>query len=243
MKHLYPTIVGMATIASRRESLVDTLESLSGQADEIHVYYNDYEPDPMPHIEGLVQHHAPLGDLGDAAMMYRFTDDRAGGPAYFIPVPDDLIYEDDYVDVLVAGIERYERDAAVGFHGRIQFSPAGSFYKDLPASGAVRCLGNVYEDTYVTILSTAAAAWHSDRVIFSMSHFPQTYKGGNSRNMADVWFSKRLQEKKVPRIVLAHTEGWIRHTDKFDINTTIARLARDDDAVQTGVFNEVEWTL
>ena len=238
-----PVIVGLATIETRKEALIDTLESIYRQADEVHVYYNDYTPDPVPQFPNVIQHLAPDGDLGDAAMMWAFTDERAKVPAYYMPIPDDLIYSPDYCETMVIGIERYDRKAGVGFHGRIQYGPCNSFYRDLPGSGAVRCLDDVWEDTPVTILSTAAAGWYSELIRFSMDDFPQTHGGLNSRNMADVWFSKRLQEENVPRVVLIHEAGWIQHTEKFDIDTTIARLARNDDFVQTSVFNSVEWKL
>lgn len=246
-----PVIIGMATIEARRHCLPDTLASIEGQFDELHIYANDYEPEiDMP---GVTVHHAPLGDLGDAGMMWPFAHesgipDRKEG-AYCLCIPDDLIYRENYVQEMVDGIERYDRRAAVGFHGRQQFGPCESFYNGPLV--ALRCLGSVPEDTPCTILSTAAAGWHSSIVSWSLDDFPQTLPDGrNSRNMADVWFSKKLQEAGIPRMILAHPFGFIRHTKKISTRDTIAARSKGKDAdgkwrdaVQTEVFNSVEWTL
>lgn len=242
-----PVIIGMATIEARRHCLPDTLASIEGQFDELHIYANDYALDLD--TPKTIVHHAPLGDLGDAGMMYPFTlgDDR---DMYCLCIPDDLIYRENYVQTMVDGIERYDRKAAVGFHGRQQFGPCESFYNGPLV--ALRCLGTVAEDTPCTILSTAAAGWHSSIVSWSLDDFPQALPDGRpSRNMADVWFSKKLQEAGIPRMILAHQFGFIRHTKKIDAGKdTIAAWSKGKDkdgnwrdAVQTEVFNSVEWTL
>lgn len=250
-----PVIIGMATIQARAESLLDTLASIDGQFDELHIYANDYEPEiDMP---GVIVHYAPLGDLGDAGMMWPFTREFETtcktGPiknAYCLCIPDDLIYRENYVQLMVEGIERYGRRAAVGFHGRQQFGPCESFYHGPLV--ALRCLGTVPEDTPCTILSTAAAGWHSSLISWSLDDFPQALPDGRpSRNMADVWFSKKLQEFRVPRMILAHQFGFIRHTKLIDATKdTIAAQSKGKDAtgnwkdaVQTEVFNSIEWTL
>lgn len=252
---MHPVIIGVATIESRRESLLETLESLTGQFDELHVYANDY--DPEIDVPGVIVYPAPEGDLGDSGKMWPFVDEYwtewsdGLGDAYCFVIDDDLIFRPGTIEMMIEGIERYDRRAAVGFHGRRQFSPVSSFYGDLKSNEALRVLGTVPEDTPCTILGTGCTGWHSSLVSWSLDDFPQVLPDGRcSRNMADIWFSKKLQEAGIPRMVLAHQFGFVRHSKLVRPQDTIAHRSRGKDedgnwkdAVQTEVFNSLEWTL
>lgn len=252
MKHDFPVIAGMATIDGRQESMKDAVESLAGQVDEIYVYCNDY----YAGIDFLMSiscknnqlfvcdtHILGHMDHGDAAKFFNHSDGY-DQPVYCLVVDDDLIYPPDFVDRLVACIKSHDYKVAAGCHGRIQRSPVESYYRGLRGHQAIRALDGVEEDTRVTILGAGGAMWHSSLIEFTMDDFPQSLPDGRpSRNMADIWFSRKLNEAEIPRIVVAHEAGWIEHTDKINLDTTIARTAPDDDSVQTDVFNEVRWQL
>jgi hypothetical protein len=52
---------------------------------------------------------------------------------------------------------------------------------------------------------TGIMAWHSDRVKVRFEDFKLP-------NMADIWMAKIAHEQKVPIMVLAHTENYLKHT-------------------------------
>lgn len=234
-----PVVIGIATIKERFESLIDTLASLRAQADEIHVYMNYVDDENKLEIKHrfgslVTVRDVPLGDIGDAGMMYPFVIEKRD--MYCFTAGDDIIYPPDYVQNLIDAIEARQRASVVGYHGRRQFSPVESYYRSLKSHEAFNCLRAVSQDERVTILGTAACAWHSSVIDMTIEDFPEP-------NMADIWFSKLLNEAGVPRVVLAHKAGYLKHSTKVDLDTTLARTLRDKDKLQTRVFNSVEWKI
>ena len=265
-----PVIIGIATIEERRESLVETLESLRGQCDGILVYANSFRPGYLGDWDNVFIQTIE-NDLGDIGKFFRFFDFSPGTdefPAsinkfplvdrdhYQLVCDDDLIYPPDYVETLIAGIERHDRKAVMGFHGKEYYAPVASYYRDF--NDAIQCdiaanyrcldevaprknypIGDTRADHQVTIIGTGCTGWHSS--LFKDN--PLSMDDFRHPNMADIWFSKKCNDLGIPRYVIPHDAGWIRHSDKVDMKRTIASTARNNDAIQTGVFNSVEWKL
>ena len=243
-KNKTPVIIGMATVEERYDSMIDTVRSLQGQFDELHIYANDYSEDApiFSKDDGIYWHDAPLGDLGDSAFMYPFIENPKED-AYCMIVGDDLVYPKDYVDHMISRLEGFDNKVAISLHGRKQFKGLNSYYRDLEPIQAINGLRMSAVDHGVTILGTAYACWHSSLIDFAWDDFPQDWRGLNSRNMGDIWFSKKLQEAGINRVAVKHKGGWVQHTTKIDRKKTIAYTSRKDDMVQTKLFNSVEWTL
>jgi len=249
-------VIGMATIESRYESMLDTVKSLEGQYDELHVYCNDYEWDPNDQgfDSNVYIHYSPDGDLGDSGFMYPFVSHKIGEDkgvsntnvaigAYCFIVGDDIIYPPDYVETMISELKRVGEDKVISLHGRRQFSPLESYYNSLKPVDAFNGLRHVPIDVNVTVLGTAYACWHSSIIEFSQDDFPLEWNGLNTKNMGDIWFSKKLQEAGIERVVVAHKANWVQHTTKIDRKSSIFAAGKKDDFVQTRLFNSVKWTI
>lgn len=238
-----PVIIGIATYdgPGRRESLRETLDCLVGQvdrevSDEMIVYCNDYIPrgsfalefDDLYMYSGQVLLY---GDLGDSGKFYPFNG--LGVDAYCFTCDDDLIYPADYVERMIEGIERYNRETVVSFHGRQLFGPVDSYYG--ATARHFPCTAATTGDNRVTVIGTGCLGWHSSLLSVSLDDFPH-------KNMADILFSKVCNDREIPRIVLGHEAGWIRHSKHIKYEDTIAGR-KDNDELQTTVFNSVEWVL
>lgn len=235
-----PVIVGIATFdgPGRRESLMETLESIEKQADYIYVYMNDYADAALQSFFSNVSAifgETTLGDLGDAGKFY--GQSIYNGSAYFLTLDDDLILPPDYVETIVQGIEKYNREAVVSFHGREYYGKQESYYQ---SRGRPRkhypCLVTVQGDHRVPVLGSGCAGWHSSLLSLSMEDFTH-------RNMADILFSRVLNELEIPRIVLGHSAGWIKHSKNVKPKDTIHAWHYSNDRLQTTIFNSVDWKL
>lgn len=244
-----PVIIGIATIRERRESLAETFESLLNQADRVLIYPNDYDPmvDRWDKVAFRSNKLGDIGDIGKFAAIWMPVFNRPDEYYCFV-CDDDLIYPPDYVAKTIAAIERHDRKAVVGYHGKLYFGPVSSYYGDLQnhvdnwGAHNHRCLDEVVgpRDWRVTIIGTGCAAWHSS--LFEEN--PLSMDDFKHPNMADIWFSKKCNDLGIPRYVIPHDAGWIRHSDKVDAaRDTIAARYRNDDAVQTAVFNSVYWEV
>ena len=247
-----PVVVGMATTESRASALLDSVMSIADQVDEVHIYANDYAPE-VSHPRVKV-HHAPLGDIGDAGFMYPFsreyrstleTDDV--GESINMIIGDDVIYPANYVESMIGrlgGLSSPDSPCAISLHGRLQMPPSIGYYTSLRRSQAVNGMRRLSKDTPVSILGTAYAVWFSSWVDFSIEDdFPQLWDEKITRNMGDIWFSKKLNDLGIPRVAVRHAPMWVGSVPGVDHSTSIAYRGRLDDSVQTSLFNSVDWSI
>ncbi len=190
-----PVRVCIASLQSRAEAVVAVVDSLYHQADEIWVYLNDYEAVP----EGLKRPKVKaILDAPDLADRSRFlgTQDFTG---YAILCDDDILYPPYYVDHLIDGIERYGRQAVVGWHGSLLGERFQDFYD--PRSRRVITFSEaVAEDTPVHILGTGCCGYHTGAIQFALSDFPEPC-------MSDMTVARLAQRRDLSLIVLAHDGG------------------------------------
>jgi hypothetical protein len=166
---------GMATITGREEIRGMAVNSILSQVDRLVIANGDERGDK---VKFLGCEHAP--------------DD-----AIFVGLDDDLIYPPDYIDTLIAGLERYP-DSIVSFHGW-KLDEAGECYVE-----NYRCLENVWDDVEVHVAGTAVCAFHLSTIRPLMTDFESVN--------ADVWLAVRAQERGIPRVVLAHPSYWIGYS-------------------------------
>lgn len=193
-------LVGIATIPERHRSMVKVLDSLSRQADEIVLSLNGYKEIPpsirkYTNVVPLLQRSGGNGD----AEKFAAVDDWEG---YVLTCDDDILYPRDYVRTLVAGIERYERKAIVGFHGGTTLGWNGSAVA--ASHKRIQCLGELpADDPEVNVLGTGVLGWHTDRIPVWRDIFRYA-------NMADVQMCCHARLFGIPFVALAHKRGWLK---------------------------------
>jgi len=235
---------GVATIPGREEALVDLIRSLEHQVDWIIVAANDHPEPKHPAMEELyaceIEWHFP--DERD----WRFRDDRwtgKGDAAKFIGVEmmrpddvflatdDDLILRSDYVEKMIAGLDRL--NAPISCHGRsFDTWPVQSYYH-----GATRRfygLGEEKEDKQVQVPGSGSFAFRFGMCRITPEHF-------GLPNMADLWLGKLLAEQRVPVYGMAHDLGFITLNRKVDLKDTIWEKHHLHDSKQTRILNETKW--
>src|SRR5262245_7276589 len=187
---------GVASMPTRADGLLHVIEDLYDQVDEIYVYLNDY-PELPPGLARDSRIRIFTGpDLGDRGK-FRFVQGFRG---YYFSVDDDIRYPAFYVEQLIDGIERYDRNAIVGLHGSLIPEPFIDYYLT-----GHRKIFNLYadlpEDAFVHILGSGCCAFHSDTISLSIDDFTQP-------NMADIFLAEKAQRLEIPRVVLAHGGNW-----------------------------------
>lgn len=226
-----PIVGGVATVPSREETFRRMLASVAPQVDSICVYLSGY----TGFLQGLPENctqNKPLDDLyGDAGKFIALQEahDCLGG-AYYLTFDDDLLYPPDYVETMIAGIERYKRLVVCSFHGRTfgRF-PILNYYRS--AIRRYACLRDVHKDVSVDVLGTGCMGFHTSALKLNMGDFP-------SRNMADVHMTVALRRQGVLAICLKHSDGWIKHLP-VDHGRSIYNQHKDDCREQTRRINEV----
>lgn len=191
-------LVGMASIPERVESMKRAVGSLVRQADKVAVSLNGYQEIPAflakwPNVEATVR-----GSAGGDAEKFAAVDEWDG---YMATCDDDLLYPNDYIAKLVDGVERYDRAAAVSFHGG---STEGWTHRSCAASvKRIRCLGVLrHDDEDVNVVGTGTMGWHTDRVPVWRAAFRHA-------NMADVQMACLGHLLGLKFVCLQHRARWL----------------------------------
>jgi len=227
-------IAGLATMPERIKSLEETVNSILPQIDELHVYLNDFSTIPKflkgPTIK-IFRSEKEIGNIGDVGKFY--TCEKIKG--YHFTIDDDLIYPANYVSTFINEIERYQRKAVIGIHGRLfDKIPTHSYYHGF--SEAYSCLRKVAFDKRVHIIGTGALAYHTDTIQFKLSDF-------ETSNMGDIWFSLKANKLKVPLVVIKHANGWLKESEKYDKDYTIYNFCHRKEQMQTEIINSHNWQI
>lgn len=181
----YDTVTAsLASIPQRRRSLQTVVERILPQVDKLNVYLNDYPnvPSFLQHPKITVARSQDHGNFGDCGKF--FWCEQVHG--YHFTLDDDLFYPHNYVDTLIARLEKYNRQAVVSAHGDVLCEPFISFNQShiiYPFCDAVR------EDTWVHILGTGCLAYHTDTFCLSAKDF-------KTPNLANLWLALTRQRAK-----------------------------------------------
>lgn len=228
-------VCGVATLSDRVDALQETVKSIIDQVDELVVYQNGHKAlhDFLNNSKIRVISSLDTGiDMGDAGKFYTLDEHK---DCYYFSIDDDLIYPKDYVQTLVGALTKYNNDVIVSAHGRTLKPGADSYYKG--ASVSYRCLGLVTEEAFTHFGGTGVMAFHTGVVNdLSFDYFKHP-------NMADIWVGLYARDNGIPLLMVPHTEGWILHSDKFDINTTIYSSSKDKDTIQNQLISNFDSSL
>lgn len=190
--------VGIAAIPDRCEALERTIDSLLPQVENIGVYLNGWEkiPDFLNNKKIIVAGFKEA-DLGDVGKFY-WVDNHDG---IYFSCDDDLIYPADYVSRTIAKLKERNYRVAVGWHGSLLREPFEKYYEK-NSRRVFSFAAHRSWDTPVHILGTGCSAFHTKILKIKKSDFLHP-------NMADVFFSIKGQEQKIPFVVIAHDKGEI----------------------------------
>lgn len=224
----------MATIPSRIETLRRVTQLIYGQVDLLRVYLNGFTEVPeflqRPRILAVCSGEAD-GDLGDRGKFY-WARDASG---YQLTIDDDLHYPANYVDRIIAALERYNRRAVVGVHAiRFKDAPAeqiNSYYK---ARNVTHFSLKLDRDEAVHLVGTGTFGYHPEGIHLEPRDFPHP-------NMADIWVGRQTQRQRVPVVAIARPANWLR---PYPTEGSIFDTASHDDAIQTEATKAIwPWVL
>jgi hypothetical protein len=201
----------IASIPDREDLLRQTVESLTGQVNQINVMLNGYKHIPKYLHKTKVE---------NSYLSCKIMDNSKGDAAkfwglkwffgYIFTCDDDLLYPPDYVETMITKLREYDNQVILTNHGRImEPKPVTNAYTD--RKGGIRnpdskfhCLLDAPREEYLDIGGTGVMAWHSD-------YFFPDYDRIDIPNMADIWVAKFAKEQGCKILHNPHREGWIQY--------------------------------
>lgn len=209
--------VSMASIPSRLDGMIAVLEQLLPGCDYFDISLNGYPAidHPLFHDPRVrIVHSTPeMGARGKFLMNPRT-------PGYHVVVDDDINYPPDYVYKMVQHVEKFNRRAVVGVHGKI------FVFRKPPQPITYEYFNYVYplsDYRMVHMLGTGTIAYHSDLLRIG----PEDLEPGKIDDQVAVY----CQENYIPQVVVTRPRNWI--TDMEDVsvrnalrkNETLKRVA------------------
>lgn len=186
----------MTTLPKRVRHLRLAFESIYPQADRINVFLDGHATVPPFLFRPGVRVECNTTDQRSGNNKFRWGNEVVG---YHVYADDDIVYPPDYVEKIVAAIDRHDRRAVVGVLGILLRAPFANYAKDrIPLTLPMPLVA----DTQVHVLGTGTMAHHTDTIRFTLDDYPV-------RDMADVWSAVKAKRSDVPMIAIERPPYWL----------------------------------
>jgi len=219
----------LASMGNREVALKETIDSLlKNPFDRINVYLHGFDNIPiyLSNDRIVVATDKEHGDRGDADKFF-WAEETDG---FHFTCDDDLIYPEDYVDVMTSKIEKYKRSVVVSALGHWLCEFPMKNYFGIEHRKCWGCLTEVIDDHFCMYGGTGVMAYHSDTIRPNMQAF-------SIPNMSDIWFGLLCRHKNVPVLAVEHQDQWIKYTEHVALGDTIAGQTLDKNQLQCEVLN------
>lgn len=195
----------LASIPERSAFLQKTIHSIYGQCDKIHVYLNGYSevPEYLNKSKIIVHRSQDNGDLSANGKVWFLRNKPDKG--YVFLIDDDIIYPRDYVQKMVAVLEKYQRRFAGCIHGSIFSDSLRWYYQRSSMFPFKRAL---LHDCLVNLPGSGTFAFHTDTLKLNYDDFqPFT--------MVDLILGILCKNQKVPIVSIARQADWLKVQKDF----------------------------
>jgi len=237
-------IAGIATIPGREAALRDVLDRITPQVDHVYLACNRYG--------GALEHELMEVYPDGEKVSYCFPDHpynkdhfsygrqdnnkflslNDGPPGYRFPLDDDILHPPTLIEDSIAAIEKYHRKAVVSWGGkRFDRRPITSYYHGMSVS--FHALHKQGQDYPIHIPLSGAMSWHTSMITFDIENWIHPL-------MADIWAALDCLRQGVPVMALARPQGYLVHSDKIDLSTTIYETEKRRDEIQTRLVDR-QW--
>lgn len=220
----------MATIPSRSNILKQCVDSLIDQVDKLIVAFN-YRDTPIPNWVKDYEKIKPLlldNYLGDAAKFLGLKDVEG----YVLICDDDIIYPPDYSKTMIAKVDQH--NSVVSCCGSKIKGKIESYYKDRYLVASAFTKRQCKKDTLVNICGTGIMAYDAEKIQVPVSIFERP-------NMADIFFGKYCNNKKIDIVCISKKHGWLKEIDGRQFRKSIYSNRSEHDTIQTAECNKISW--
>lgn len=210
-------VVAMASFPARKKGMLRVVNELLPQCDKMCLYLNGYDKSPseLPKSDKLeVMCAGPNTNNPDKGSQGKHHWLDIYADAYYLTVDDDIFYPSDYIERMIATIDRYSRKAIITAHGGIYTLDANGY---IPKEDVVRkhrktivydaC---VMEDRYVHTCGNGCTGMCPSEIGLSTKVSTGELHSGDDEDIAIF-----AQDNGIPIIRLATPARWLRADEKM----------------------------
>ena len=204
--------VCMATFPARFNVIGRAVESLLNQRlppTRILIHVNESDtPPPLPDDDRIEVYCSPDENLTDIG---KFKMTSLVDSGYVLTVDDDIIYPEDYIELHVAWLKRFDNNVITGFHGAVlpvgQPIQSWQQYKEMRRVHWFR--RGLSVPLPVQIVGTGTMGYHVDFVRFD-------YKKFHNQRMVDLYVAVHAQNHSIPMITPPRIDEWMAPIEDED---------------------------
>lgn len=191
-------VVGIASLPDRVGCLEETIFSLYDQVDKIIVGLNNYTEIPVFLGMRKIESYLLDNSLGDAAKFYKIDEYNND---YYFACDDDIIYPNDYCEVLIKKCDKYK--SVIGLHGVNVIKPVTSYYKNRRVFHGFNPLSS---DVEVDLVATSSCVIDTSVLKVRLSDFPIP-------NMADIWLGDLCKKQNIKSYAIERGSNWLKYSE------------------------------
>jgi len=213
---------GIATIPTRKESFLLTINSIIDQVDRVFVALNGYTEIPQE-LKDNPKIHCDILDnelYKDSAKFLHVEECSR----FYLGCDDDLVYPRHYCEYMSNKATQY--NALVSLHGRNFTRPVRGLKRGFTLN--YHCLHSYDYDTKLDLCGSGVCCFDTNRLKLSIKDF-------EIAGMADVWLARQAWSQKVPIMGIAHKNNFLKYIPPPD--QTLWQYWRDD-SIQTRILKE-----
>lgn len=205
-------VFNIATIERRKKMFMEVLAMLVNQTikcDHINVAlgYQQMDNEILKYLgDNFKSFHIKWGaKIFTSEYKLYAVENNLQPDCIFSTFDDDIIYPPDYMQRSIMGLEKYNREAVVGFHG-IKFSkfPVKNYKLE---KTMFQYFKNVAEDTDVHVIGTGCMTFHLKTLLDKGLKFSEINK---KLNCLDGAFGRFCRDNQIKMVVLQHEESWMK---------------------------------
>ncbi len=190
----------IVSIPDRKEGLRNVIQAIESQVDDIRILLNEFDAVPQdlhacPKVSKVET--SRTGELFASGVWNLLKPDDDG---YVFILDDDIRYPADYVEKMIAGIERHHRRAVMVVHGIDYCEPFADCTRDRIV---YRFEAARSRDDAVDVGGVGTLAFHTSTIRPQVKDFPNP-------NFRDLWFAVAAARAKVPIVCIARDAHWVR---------------------------------
>lgn len=221
--------VQIATVPHREDMLQTVINSLINQVDRIHVMLNGHKDIPyfLKQLEfhtDKIEYFKMDNSTGDAAKFYGVEKLKD----YVFTCDDDIQYPADYIQIMIAELQRHGNKVILTNHGReMNRKPVTSIYSDRIATH------HTFAETKsvkLDIGGSGVMAWHTD-------FFKPKYLEFKRKNMADIWVAKQAKEQGLKIMMNPHPANWLVPLDLNEKEPSVWDSKYENNEEETKIYN------
>ena len=193
-------IFSMATISEREKNLEIIVPNISKQAELFYVNLVGYDkiPNILLKYENIIINR--FKNKGAEAKFTNYQD--INNDDYFFTIDDDILYPDNYSDVMITNMKKYNNKAVCCVHGsNINMNQTSGFHKY--NRKLYHFISELGENKQVMIPGTGTAC-------FFKKNFQLNFEEMETFNMVDPYIGCFLHEQKILIYAIKRNAYWLK---------------------------------